>query len=314
MARLSYAKKHAIEQRKLGMFKAIRHESSGHRLEALPGKGGGYGGGVCKRDAVGNYIISDNCFRTDQFHFDMDTCEATSYAWWTFVLRVGNTIYFNDASYSMQTRQHQTMAWNIIQAECPERHGIKVKTVDIRAGLNHLSREIDNCQTAIKELQEKIASPRSRKDANKKRLAYIAELKAEIEELKRLKPIFDKQIELNKEIKAQAVRVRLSEKHKQELVRVMRKKSEKRIVLKPTSYVAITTVPDNGMGFYFVYSVYDFSKLNIAERFSDDITGLIPVEGNSLEESKQNLETKCNADYVTERMLGNVDAVKYEVA
>jgi len=141
---------------------------------------------------VGSYCKRDHEFKSSQFAFDMNTCSAYSYDWWQFVKRVGNTIYFNNARYSMQTDLHQNMAWNILICERPELYGIKVKTVYYREGLNHLDSAIRNLEYQIKELKEAIARPRSRKKTNADRIKRIESLKAEIKEVIELIKVFNK--------------------------------------------------------------------------------------------------------------------------
>lgn len=68
---------------------------------------------------------------------------AWSYNWWQFVRmsKDRRTLVFNDASYSMQTRQHQSMAKRIIALMRPDLNGVTVKTVYIKSGLQNLSGE-----------------------------------------------------------------------------------------------------------------------------------------------------------------------------
>lgn len=131
------------EQNKLGMFRNIDHDYEGRRPSSL---------GL----STGNYVKSRHHYESGRFSFDLTNCEARSYDWWVFVLRVGNVIYVNHASYSMQTSKHQDMADNILSAEMPSRHGLKVQYVcyreglqDLRGAINNMRHEIDQLVTAI---------------------------------------------------------------------------------------------------------------------------------------------------------------------
>lgn len=175
--------KYAKEKLRLGMFKVV----DSYRFD----RGGKFG----------DYRKSRNCFVTRKFELNMTTCEAWSYDWWQFVIKVGNTIYFNDASYSMQTRQHQRLAQNIIDAECPEQFGIRVKYVYYREGLNHLDTAIRNMQFNIQQLKEAINKPRSHRKTNKSRRERIVELKQEIKDTRKLMRVLNKQRRLNAEVR-----------------------------------------------------------------------------------------------------------------
>lgn len=135
---------------------------------------------------IGKYDREENKYYSLRFDFYLNDCTAYSYSWWQFVKRAGDTIYVNTAHYSMQTDQHQNMARNILKMADVEGHGLKIKYVSVRCGLNHVDREIRGIEYDIKEIQVKIANPRSHKKTNESRLNRINYLKDRIEELKEL--------------------------------------------------------------------------------------------------------------------------------
>lgn len=139
----------------------------------------------------GSYKVRSHKYESGQFEFDLTTCEAWSYGWWQFVQRVGNTIYFNDSSYSSQTDLHQAMAKNILLCEAPEEFGLRVKYVYVREGLNNMNRAIENQKYEIRKLEEKISNPRSQKKLLKYRLSELKRLKRKLLDLYKL------QLELN---------------------------------------------------------------------------------------------------------------------
>jgi len=141
---------------------------------------------------TGRYVQRDNEFKSMRFTFNLNTCEAYSYDWWLFVKRVDHTIYFNNASYSMETSKHQEMAMNILALEQPKKHGLKVKTVYIKEGLNHLDRAIINRLHEIETLKAKIAAPRTHKKTNAWRVERIKEVEKDIAEIKEMQKLFTK--------------------------------------------------------------------------------------------------------------------------
>lgn len=182
--------------------------------------------------SVGAYIQRDHKFKTKQFEFDALTCEATSYGWWVFVLKIGDTIYFNNARYSMQTDKHQDMASNILENSDIKSHGLKQKTLFIKEGLNHLNQAIKNRVFEITKLKLAIAKPRSWKSTNAWRKLQIKSLRAEIALYYKLLPKFEEQLSLNGRLRSE-----FDHKiyQKQELAREKRRLKPKKAIEQPQS-------------------------------------------------------------------------------
>jgi hypothetical protein len=142
---------------------------------------------------VGTYVRKTHHFMSRQFRFDLSNCEARSYDWWVFVLRIGDTVYFNNISYSMQTRGHQNMAWNILSCELVG-SGLKVKTLYIKEGFQDLNGAHIRMAQEIAVLRTAIARPRSRKKANKRRYENIESLEKRMVEIRKLEPSFTETI------------------------------------------------------------------------------------------------------------------------
>lgn len=258
--------------------------------------------------AVGNYRRGSNAFMTKRFYFDLDTCVATSYDWWVFVLRVGNTIYLNDASYSMQTRMHQHMAHNILKIELPKRFGLKIEKLDVREGLNHLDQAVKNREFEIEQLLGAIKKPRSWKSTNDTRRARIQELKQDIKLYKRLIPKFDAQFEKNRAIKNQLTNMRDLNLARKESIKQLREKSPARIVLKDTAFLSIRLIK---RGFVFdketlyVLSVKDFLGMNFIQKFWDyTIREINAIPGISYGDARAKLKERVTVAYVTARVSG----------
>lgn len=154
-----------------------------------------------RKTEIGSFVKSRNSYESKQFKFDLDTCEAYSYDWWLFCIKIDDVIYFNDSSYSMQTSQHQRMAQNILKSAGAKEHGYKIEYVYFKEGLNHLNNSISNMEFEIHQLEEKIKSPRTRKATNQDRKQRIKFLQKRIKEAQDLKKIIDSQLEKNAEIR-----------------------------------------------------------------------------------------------------------------
>lgn len=162
--------------------------------------------------ATGKYCRRDNQFKSKRYYFDLDTCEAYSYNWWQFVIKIGNTIYFNDPSYSMQTHLHQTMAKNVLlwegvgtnyEHKNPLFKGIKIVYVYYREGLNHLDNAISNMYYEIRCIKEAMANPRSLKRKNKERVKEIARLEKRIKRTRKFMVRVNRQKTVNEKILSQ---------------------------------------------------------------------------------------------------------------
>ena len=84
------------------------------------------------------------------------------------------------APYSMQTGKQQSIVRQLLRDL-----GVKYTTIYVRAGLQNISREIENRRFEISELQKAMANPRSRKKANVWRASQIKYIERSIKELKK---------------------------------------------------------------------------------------------------------------------------------
>ena len=133
------------------------------------------------------YYIQSNAFKTKQCSFSLHYMEAYSYRWWQFVGMAGNTVYFNDASYSMQTSVHQGLVKAVLN-----KLKIKYKTVYVKAGLQAIPMEISNTRHEIQKLWQAITKPRSHAKTNKWRKQQITLLTKKIQKLQTLQRSFEK--------------------------------------------------------------------------------------------------------------------------
>ena len=140
---------------------------------------------------TGAYKKKLNQYKTNTFEFNLNNCTAFSYNWWQFVFKYQDTIYFNNAHYSMQTYGHQRMAQNILELENAEAHGYKIKYVYVKMGLNNIDREIGNKLNDIRCIQDKMNNPNSRKKTNIDRVSSIENIRDQIVKLQELQKIYE---------------------------------------------------------------------------------------------------------------------------
>lgn len=128
------------------------------------------------------YNIRSQVFKSERCTFDLKHMEAWSYDWWKFVEVRNDTVYFNNASYSMQTGKQQSIVRRLLT-----NMGIPFRYVYIKAGLQNISGEIADLKYKIIQLNQLIANPLSRDSVNKRRCDEIRHIKAQIKRLRAYK-------------------------------------------------------------------------------------------------------------------------------
>lgn len=265
-----------------------------------------------KTYGVGDYNARQGTFSSKQFSFDLEQCEAYSYDWWLFVLRVGDVIYFNNAHYSMQTHTHQNMAKNILAAECPEQFGIKVVYVYIREGLHRIGDAIDNIYGEIDTIQSRIANPKSKKATNLKRVQTIKELRAQIVEYRQLKKLIDRQLTKNYKARQRQADSKDIEVKKLELLRQADAHYKS---LQPNVVVDLKLRLSKGRCKHILMSYQAFKRLK-PKKVNDLYSWIgldVLTDANPAQVAKD-LKQRLLVQFVTERMQGNMYAIKPIVA
>jgi hypothetical protein len=119
-------------------------------------------------------------FKSKRCKFDLNEMSAYSYNWWKFVECRNGRVYFNDATYSMQTGVQQYIIKNLLNCL-----GIKYTIKYYKLGLNNLIEEINRIKSEIYSIQLKIDNPKSHKKTNEKRIKWIKHLKNQIKDVKK---------------------------------------------------------------------------------------------------------------------------------
>lgn len=77
------------------------------------------------------YLKKSNTYKASNVVFNANTLEAYSYGWWKFVAVVEGKVIFNDYTFSVSTRGHQSKIKNLL-----EKLNIKIDfTVMLRGGI-----------------------------------------------------------------------------------------------------------------------------------------------------------------------------------
>lgn len=127
------------------------------------------------------YVQKDKRFVSKRCTFDPHNMKAYSYEWWQFLACWNGKVYFNDVSYSMQTRLHQRGVKRLLG-----HLGVKYITVYVKAGLNNIQEQINGNVDRILELRAEIDNPRTKAAANKGREQYISYLERENKKLHKM--------------------------------------------------------------------------------------------------------------------------------
>jgi hypothetical protein len=143
---------------------------------------------------------SNNCL------FNPKTLECFSYLWWCFSKLIGDTVIFNNTSYSLSTTKHQYNCIELVHDEAKKR-GYKVIVVnfyglslDRNNDLFTIGRLIKGYEREIEKLKVTILNPRTREATNLVRKKTIKKHEAVILELevllKKARKITMKNLEL----------------------------------------------------------------------------------------------------------------------
>lgn len=98
--------------------------------------------------------------------YNPETEIATSYGWWTYLKRFGDTLVFNNYYYSSTTCGHQNRLKKVIGYTGYEQ-------IEAPKGLTDLPAAITHYEYMIKELEASCAKPRSHKAKNAERQLEI---------------------------------------------------------------------------------------------------------------------------------------------
>lgn len=121
-------------------------------------------------------------FKASNVWFNPATMEATSFAWWYFVKRIGGKVVFNDYSYSSYTTRHQRKVQSAMKSL-----GIKVDVViQARRGLQDLPQALRDYEERVKTLLALVAKPGTRAAKNAERVEEVKRLQVKMQHVKKL--------------------------------------------------------------------------------------------------------------------------------
>ena len=124
------------------------------------------------------FVKTQNKLKSSNFEFDLNSTTATSYDWWIFVTKENGKVIFNNYSYSVSTRKHQSKAWRILGYEADLTLQFTAKSLNsLREALNE---EIRLTNDEINNIFRQIAKKGSRKATNEKRMERIEKLNQHI--------------------------------------------------------------------------------------------------------------------------------------
>ena len=114
---------------------------------------------------------------------DLVNTQAHSYGWWQYLKVIGDTVVFNNYSYSSTTSRHQR--------DCQQLLGwpdyiMYIETSLSLSNSDCLNDAIKALEYDIKELQAASDKPRSRKSTNEQRCIDIGKAYSKIQEIKAL--------------------------------------------------------------------------------------------------------------------------------
>lgn len=119
--------------------------------------------------------VRSGLYKSTNVTFNPKTCEAHSYAWWSFVKRIKGKVVFNSYRYSVTTAKHQRKV-----AQLLEDLGIKIdRTVQVRGGLQNIDslKELNSAENATLvelECHQQELRERRNKRASERRAAKHA--------------------------------------------------------------------------------------------------------------------------------------------
>lgn len=107
---------------------------------------------------------------------DLETLDAYSYSWWQYMkLTKNHGLLFNFYIFSSSTSRQQRDAMSFLWE-----NGIPFKTVYWSNGINNPVQSLRSLRYDVKELADKIRTPRTRKKTNQYRLRQIKSLRNQI--------------------------------------------------------------------------------------------------------------------------------------
>lgn len=134
---------------------------------------------VLKPSQVGglNYKSKSNFWTnsTGSNTFDPERCEARSFRWWPYIMKIKGKIVFNSYRYSSMTSKHQSDGRSLLK-----RLGLKITyTISAPKGLTDLDSAKRHAEYHIDRLIAELSNPRNRKiDERKASLRHwISQLK-----------------------------------------------------------------------------------------------------------------------------------------
>jgi hypothetical protein len=111
-------------------------------------------------------------YKASNVTFNPETMVAYSYGWWEFVKVIDGKVVFNNYYYSTSTCKHQSKVMGLLSEL-----GIKIDmTIECPGGLQNLQSAVEHYTYEIKELERKIAAPRTHKKKNEERKRHIDQL------------------------------------------------------------------------------------------------------------------------------------------
>jgi hypothetical protein len=118
------------------------------------------------------FLKTKNMYKASNFEFYCQGLKAYSYGWWQFSGVFNGYKVFNDTTYSVSTRRHQSKAWGLMNYKSDIVLNYTQKSLS--AGLESvLADEIYGMGYEIKSLIQKVMTKGTKKTANEKRLEQV---------------------------------------------------------------------------------------------------------------------------------------------
>jgi hypothetical protein len=124
------------------------------------------------------YFKRANLYKASNVSFNPDTCEARSYEWWAFTKMINGILVFNDHSYSVSTRKHQSKVRSLLR-ELKIEIGL---VVDAPCGLQNddwKNQALASVSSEIETIKTALASTRRKKALDQERLERLNRLTTE---------------------------------------------------------------------------------------------------------------------------------------
>ena len=122
------------------------------------------------------YYKTQKMYKASNVTFNVETLEAYSYGWWSFVKVINGEVVFNEYRYSVSTSKHQTKVLSLMS-----QLNIKIdRFVQCKDGLQHIStiKELNkNENETLKIIAEREAAKKQRQ-RERARTRYLAKKQA----------------------------------------------------------------------------------------------------------------------------------------